>query len=629
MLALAFAAILAALWWWYQPTLGKVALAAANRTFPGFAVEAASVRRRASDHLEIESLRVRLRADSSEIIKLARVDVFASWRELRVRRLREVRLDAPNMQITDALLARFSAAGTPAAPSVLWTIARLQIKNGRLGLKIAGAPQATAALDAQLSGLSTGRIPGSAEQAVQIRDLRVRSQDPAGAEIAHVPLIEAVFTWPELLEKKRLATVRIHGTECRYDSAVRRLFPSPSPGSVTPGVASSTPWRIGSLELSSGRVRLEELGPGVPAFSFGMEASLRELALGNDPQPDAEQMQSVTIRGLEMSAPWGETEPLVRIPILHARFRWRELLTDKWIHAVEIDRPRVRWDATVRDAFQRPSPPATHEPAPATPFRIGILQISRAMFDLRDLGLGVPSCVFGADAGMTEVPLGLGAGELPDTTQAISIRDLALTLPETTGGPFLRVPSIYGSFTWRGLLVQKRFGMVRIEEPDFRYEPAVGRALAAGSGETPKNAALSAAPERAWHVDELGLFGGRIHLADLGLGIPPIDFRLNTAFKDMALSLEGEAMRNSLQTIELHDIGLQSPVDPFTSVLNLKTLFIRFTPAGLWKRQIEQVEVINPVLNIGEDLFWYVDRVQTRDRGGEPAEPNTAGGPHP
>jgi len=71
----------------------------------------------------------------------------------------------------------------------------------------------------------------------------------------------------------------------------------------------------------------------------------------------------------------------------------------------------------------------------------------------------------------------------------------------------------------------------------------------------------------------------------------------------MALSLEGDALRNTLQTIELHDIGLQSPVDPFTSVLNLKTIFIRFTPAGLWKRQVEQVEIIHPILNVGEDLF--------------------------
>ena len=95
----------------------------------------------------------------------------------------------------------------------------------------------------------------------------------------------------------------------------------------------------------------------------------------------------------------------------------------------------------------------------------------------------------------------------------------------------------------------------------------------------------------------------------------------------MALSLEGDALRDTVQTIELHHIGLQSPVDPFTSVLNLRTLFIRFTPAGLWRRQIEQVEILNPVLNIGEDLFWYIDRVQARDAGAAPADPPPPGGP--
>ena len=617
-LGLIFAAVLAGLWWWYQPTLGKIALAAANGAFPDFAVEAASVERTAWDHLEIKRLRVRWREDSSEIVTLARVDVFATWQELRAHRIRELRIEAPKVQVTDALLAMLGAAGESGTSAAPWTIERLRIEHGQLGVKIADAPPITVSLDAQLSGVRTGGVGDDAEQKIQLRNLRLQAREAGGADFVRVPLVEAGFTWRGLLEDKRIASLRVQDPECRYDAAVQRAVPA-----AAAPAAPSSPWKVGALQLTGGRVRLEELGPGVPAFAFGIEAELREVAFGADPTPDAEQMQTVTIRGLEVRAPGGDTEPFLRAPVLRARFRWRELLADRWINAVELDRPNLRWDAAVERAFraaeEKPAAPAS----PSEPYHLGVLQISRAQIDVRDLGPGVPSFAFGGDAGLTEVPLGSGTAELPDVEQAIALRDLAMTAPGLAGPPFLRVPAIYGTFTWRGLLSQKRLGLVRIEQPEMRYDPALGRAFAAGATTpaTPKD------PERAWHVDELALFDGKVHLADLGLGVPPIDFGLNTTFRDMALSLEGDALRDTVQTIELHHIGLQSPVDPFTSVLNLRTLFIRFTPAGLWRRQIEQVEIINPVLNIGEDLFWYIDRVQAREAGTAPADPAPAAGP--
>ncbi len=623
MLGLIFAAVLAGLWGWYQPTLGKIALTAANRAFPDLAVEAESVERTAWDHLEIKGLRVRVRADSSEVVTLAHVDVFASWQDLRANRIREVRLDAPNVQVTDALLAVLGAAGESGTASAPWTIERLRIERGQLGLKIADAPPITVALDAQLSGVRTGGVGEDAEQKIQLRDLRLQTRDPNGGDFVRVPLVDVGFTWRGLMEDKRITSLRVQDPECRYDAAVPRTFQRESRAPATPAEPSS-PWKVGVLQLVGGRVRLEDLGPGVPALTFGMEAELHEVALGADAAPDAGQMQTVTIRGLEVRAPGGETEPFLRAPVLRARFRWRELLADRWINAVELDRPNLRWDAALQQAFraaeEKPASPASA----SEPYHIGVLQISRAQIDVRDLGPGVPAFAFVGDAGLTEVPLGPGAAALPDVEQAIALRDLAMTAPGLSGPPFLRVPAIYGTFTWRGLISQKRLGLVRIEQPAIRYDPALGRAFAAGGEAKP---ATPKEPERAWHVDELAIFDGKVHLADLGLGVPPIDFGLNTTFKDMALSLEGDALRDTVQTIELHHIGLQSPVDPFTSVLNLRTLFIRFTPAGLWRRQIEQVEIINPVLNVGEDLFWYVDRVQARDAGTAPLDPPPPGGP--
>jgi hypothetical protein len=632
LLGLIIATVMGGLWWWYQPTLGKIALTAANRAFPDFAVEAESVLRPAWDRLEIKGLRVRLRADAGEVIALDRVEVVATWQELRARRIREVLIEAPNVQVTDALLAVLGATGESGAASGPWTIDRLRIERGQLGLKIAASPPITVALDAQLSGVRTSGVGEDTEQKVQFRDLRLQTRATPGVDFIRIPLLEATFTWRELIEGHRLTALRIQDPEIRYDAAVRQTFESGSTAAPAPATSppSSPVWRVGQVKVAGGRVRLEDLGTQVPALAFGLETELSEVALGADPTPDAEQMQTVTLRGVEVRAPGGETEPFLRAPVVRARVRWREVLHEGGVNGVEVDGPNQRGDVAVLRAFQK-GPVAADKAAaptenPTEPYRIGVFQISRALFDLRDFGPGVPSAVFGGDAGLTEVPLGSSVAELPDVEQAVALRDLALTAPGGAGAAFLRVPAIYGTFTWRGLVSQKRLGLVRIEQPELRYDPALGRALAGGE-EKSTTPALPKDPERAWHVEELVLFDGKVHLADLGLGVPPIDFGLNTTFKDMALSLEGDALRDTVQTIELHHIGLQSPVDPFTSVLNLRTLFIRFTPAGLWKRQIEQVEIINPVLNVGEDLFWYIDRVQARDAGTAPADPPPASGP--
>lgn len=609
--------VLVALWWWWEPTLGKVGLAAVTRALPDFRVEARSVERRGLEHLEIRGLRVRLRADGSEVIALERVDVFASWRELAARRIRELRLDAPEVRVTDALLAMIEGMGGGDGATTPWTIDALKIESGRVGVKIAGVPPLSVSLEAQLSGVRTGGVGDDAEQRVVLSNLRLETREEPGTEWVRVPRVEATFTWRELLDSRRLAKLRIENPEVRYDRAVERTLASPDSAPVAEPAAGA-PWHIGVLEIAGARVRLDDLGASAPAVAFGVDAELREVPLGADPAADAEQMQIVTIRGLEVRAPGGEGEPFARAPLLRARFRWRELLADRWINAVELDRPRVRWDAELQRAFTSAPAAAAAQAPPSAPFRIGILQISRAAFDIGSIAPGLPGARFELDGGMTEVPLGALAGEWPEAEQAVAIRDLALLAPDASGAPFLRIPAAYTTFTWRGILAQKRLGLVRIDQPELKFDPAVSRALSSGATPTAKP---STDPERAWHVDELSLFDGRVELRDLGLGLPPIGFGVSTTFRDMALSLEGDALRNTVQTIELHNLALQSPLDPFTSVLKLPTLFIRFTPAGLWRRQIEQVEIIHPILNVGEDLFWYIDRVQARDSGAVPGDP--------
>src|SRR6185295_8147129 len=149
---------------------------------------------------------------------------------------------------------------------------------------------------------------------------------------------------------------------------------------------------------------------------------------------------------------------------------------------------------------------------------------------------------------------------------------------------------------------------------DFRYNVAFREMIASGTKPQPVTAgAKVAAPgEKPLPptIGELRLLDGRVHLDDLGIGIPGIECRLETAFRELALESGGGVGGQELQTIELSQIALPSPLDPFATVLDLDTVFIRFTLAGIWKRQIEEIAIVRPTLAIGPDLFWYIDRVQ-------------------
>src|SRR4029079_7621003 len=143
------------------------------------------------------------------------------------------------------------------------------------------------------------------------------------------------------------------------------------------------------------------------------------------------------------------------------------------------------------------------------------------------------------------------------------------------------------------LLEKRRLARLRIEHLDFRYNTAFREMIASGAKPQPVRAATPAAAPGdkgpPTTIGELRLVDGHVHLDDLGIGIPGIECRLETAFRELALESGGGGGGQELQTIELSQIALRSPLDPFATVLDLDPVFIRFTLAGIWKRQIEEI----------------------------------------
>ncbi|HEY5811754.1 MAG TPA: hypothetical protein VIT23_03760, partial [Terrimicrobiaceae bacterium] len=103
-----------------------------------------------------------------------------------------------------------------------------------------------------------------------------------------------------------------------------------------------------------------------------------------------------------------------------------------------------------------------------------------------------------------------------------------------------------------------------------------------------------------------------IRLEDERPEISDITFALNTSLKNLPLSQSASSLGSEPQSIEIANLEVASPLDPFTKVLTLDSLFVRFTLADLLRSQIESLTILGPTIYVGEDLFWYMDDTQKR-----------------
>lgn len=112
-------------------------------------------------------------------------------------------------------------------------------------------------------------------------------------------------------------------------------------------------------------------------------------------------------------------------------------------------------------------------------------------------------------------------------------------------------------------------------------------------------------------LNEVAIADTRIILKDIAPGIHTVIFGLQK--------------RPGKQRIELAHIEITSPYNPLIPVLRLNTLFLEFTLQGLLRKEIEKVEIVNPTIYVGENLFWFIEHYRTYGTSGE-EEANTEQG---
>jgi hypothetical protein len=224
------------------------------------------------------------------------------------------------------------------------------------------------------------------------------------------------------------------------------------------------------------------------------------------------------------------------------------------------------------------------------------------------------------------------SGTALEKKHTIQLWDIRLAPAFAPLAQFGSVDSLQVEFTPAGLLQRKEIaagtitGMTITMGQTFRSFMNTGRTTTA-SGATPAATTTNAPSAKPWKLRELGIINGRITLTDLGVGAPSVGFNVETTLKNIPLSAATIDTDEEIQQQEIADLVITSPLDQFAPVFTIKTLFIRYSIAGLFRRELEEIQVLNPTIYVGEDLFWYFDELSKREAETETTAAGSAPGP--
>lgn len=210
--------------------------------------------------------------------------------------------------------------------------------------------------------------------------------------------------------------------------------------------------------------------------------------------------------------------------------------------------------------------------------------------------------------------------------QTITLKKIRMKAPELAAAPITNVEELSATVEWPAVWKTERIESLRMRGGELDVNDVVKQLTGANPSTNAANNPPSPPPpmppakDNGWRINRLVIADTYVTLHRLTPGLPPVKFAVNYDMWDMPLQPKNLIGRLEPQKIELSYLSLRSPFDPLREVAVMNTIFIHFTLDGLLAGRIDRVEVLNPTLNVGEDLFWYVDYYRKYAAGELPAD---------
>ncbi|MBL9131980.1 MAG: hypothetical protein JNG86_12315 [Verrucomicrobiaceae bacterium] len=418
----------------------------------------------------------------------------------------------------------------------------------------------------------------------QMLDLTELALRPArGAGEITADSLHAEADGLENLRSVRLSAPRVRWTQALEDALI-------SEG----GSESKTHLKIGSVSIEKGDLAFEATQRLPVSGSLKWNAELRELEIG-DSGLKSPQKQQIAI--LELKAAWGKLEPFLNVKSITAEIIPDVLRERHWVDALTIEEPRVTLNPENGPWFEKiaaPLKPVIPEVPLWKRFGFGKLVLNaaavRASLPLAErVEMEAALEVRPADAGMHQLHVTRAQATVPARpgVPVASVRDVMVEarLPEMWNDRRIEKIDVHGGHVDVG---DALMGLFITPEAQKAEEKA------------------KAVAER-WTARRVDVQGISVTLEEIAPKFPPVNFSVEFDAQDTPLDLEGLAENVEPKQVVLRNLRIPSPFRPLNAVAEMNVIQVTYTLDGLLHRRIDRVDILAPMLFVGEDMFWYVD----------------------
>ncbi|MGK0185031.1 MAG: hypothetical protein ACI9R3_000805 [Verrucomicrobiales bacterium] len=147
-----------------------------------------------------------------------------------------------------------------------------------------------------------------------------------------------------------------------------------------------------------------------------------------------------------------------------------------------------------------------------------------------------------------------------------------------------------------------------------------GTGITAAEPGSDDDASVIISPRNDWHVGEFSVTDSVVIVEDIAALIPDISLPIKAVLADFPLTKQGFSTHEEPLKVEVAQLRIPSPYGQSrTPVAEFDSVFVHFTLGGLMRYELDKVELLNPTIYVGENLFWYVEFFRKADADEEAA----------
>lgn len=317
--------------------------------------------------------------ESPPLLTLDEVLLRFTFSELITRKIRDIELTNPSISIRTELSTIPKRSGPPRGtrlessdPAALpdWQIGRLSSRYAELSYnpQKPGEPIITTRLAFDFQNIGTSEEVFDQLHNLVIWDLQLRESIDEPRPILEVDSANVSFSLKEILSEKTIRQVSTSGGRLRIGEALATLIAARTPASDTaPGSTSDNAgWRVGKLDITGIRTRLDDARPDVSDIFLTINTELDNVPLGMAATELLDEVRMLEFSDVEIRSPVNREILILKLRSVFVRFTINELLKNE-IREVVILRPTIYLNQDLFIYMERAT--ARNENAAPTPDR--------------------------------------------------------------------------------------------------------------------------------------------------------------------------------------------------------------------------------------------------------------------